>query len=108
MRNIVGTPKGLWLRSISSARALGSGVKRGLIRGTAIAAMLVIYAVGSIGSIGTSALGVAGISGLALTAASSTPVEARRWRRRRYRGYGAMEAGVTRASMVGYRGWGYA
>ena len=101
--NIVGKPKELWLRSISSARALGHGVKRGVIRGTAIAAMLVIYAASSIGTLTTSSLGIAGISGLALTAASAKPAEARRWRRRRryggYRGWGG-------PGFYGYGGWG--
>lgn len=84
--------QGLWSRLSKSALVLGHGVKSGMIRGVAIAAMLAIYVATSIGSIATSALGVAGISGLALTA-TATPANAhrRRWRHRRrrrwHRGY---------------------
>ena len=91
-QRIVGKAGQVWLRSLSCARALGHGVRRGVIRGAAVASMLVIYGVTSIGA----PLGVAGVSGLALSA-TATPANA--WRRRRrhrwFRGY------------RGYRGWGW-
>jgi len=50
-----------------------------LIRGAAVAAVILTYA---LGSIGTHVLSVAGISTLALTTTAS-PADARRWWRRR-------------------------
>lgn len=80
----------IWLPALNAARALGFGLKRGVIRGVAIATMLVIYVAGSIGSLAPTALGVAGVSGLALTATAS-PADAyhrrRRRKRRWYRGH---------------------
>ena len=50
-----------------------------LIRGAAVTAVVLTYA---LGSVGTHVLSMAGISTLALTTTAS-PVEARRWWRRR-------------------------
>jgi len=76
---------GLVPEVVDRLRALGRSVRRGAIRGVAIVAMLLAYAVTSIGTIGTSALGVVGISGAALLG-TATPAQARRrWRRRSYR-----------------------
>jgi hypothetical protein len=74
----------IWSPALNAARALGFGLKRGAIRGTAIVTMLVIYVAGSLGSLAPTALGVAGVSGLALTATAS-PADAQRRRRRRRR-----------------------
>jgi hypothetical protein len=96
-QNLVARSRDLGSRSIRAVQALGGGLKRGIVRGAAITAMLVIYAVGSIASIGSSALGVAGVSSLALTA-TATPADAwRRRRRRRRRGF----------RFRGFRGWAW-
>ena len=60
---------------LSSLKALGSGVTRGLV----LVAMFVVYGVGAIGGY---ALSVAGVTG-ATMALTSTPAQARRHRRRR-------------------------
>jgi hypothetical protein len=84
-QTIVPSSSGLVPRTLDWALALSRGVRRGVIRAAAIAAMLAIYVATSIGSIGTSALGVAGISSVALLG-TATPANAhRRWRRRRHR-----------------------
>ena len=76
----------IWSPALNVARALGFGLKRGVIRGVAIATMLAIYLAGSIGSIAPTALGVAGVTGVAL-ATTATPADAYRRRRRKRRWY---------------------
>ena len=75
-----------WSPALNAARVLGFGLKRGVIRGVAIATMLAIYVGGSIGSIAPTALGVAGVTGVAL-ATTATPADAYRRRRRKRRWY---------------------
>jgi hypothetical protein len=68
--------------------AVFARVRNLLIRGVAVVAVVLTYA---LGSVGTQVLSVAGISSLALTT-TATPAQARRWwarrrfiRRRRFR-----------------------
>ncbi|HET6928065.1 MAG TPA: hypothetical protein VFI48_14540 [Hyphomicrobiaceae bacterium] len=67
---------------VEAALGFGRTVKRGLIRGAAVATMLAMYAAASVGSMATSTLGVAGLSSLALTATATPASARRRWRRR--------------------------
>src|SRR5262245_40010416 len=87
---------------MTSVFAFGRHVRRGLIRGVAVAAMLVMYAAASIGTMATSAIGVAGLSSLALST-TATPASAWRRRRRRYWG-GYYGGGYYRRRRYG---WGY-
>jgi hypothetical protein len=105
---VVPSAGGLVPRIVDGARALGRGVRRGIIRAAAIVAMLAIYVGTSLGSLGTSALGVVGVSGAALVG-SATPADAwGGWRRRRHhrwrrhRGYYGWGWGHR-----GYYGWGW-
>ena len=85
--------------------AFGRRVRRGLIRGVAVAAMLVMYGAASIGTMATSAIGVAGLSSLALST-TATPASAWRRRRRRYWRGGYYRRGYYRRRHYGW-GWPY-
>jgi hypothetical protein len=58
-----------------------ASVRSFLVRGLAVAAVVLTYA---LGSVGTHVAGVVGVSSLLLTT-TATPAQAQRWRRYRYR-----------------------
>lgn len=88
---------------MNAVGVVSQGLRRGLIRGVAVATMLVMYSVASIGSFATTTVSVAGLSGLAL-AASAKPANAWR-RRRRYWGGPSYRRGYYRRRYYG--GWPY-
>lgn len=89
MKDMLPVNKSTLLQTVKSAGSrFAHGLRRAVVGTIAVIVMMVAYGVSTLGAIGSSALGLAGITAATTIAATSTPAQARRWRRRRRWGRG--------------------